>query len=592
MATYTLPDKKGRFTQFNKGDALGDIFATFNMDFDASLGKVRVAPRVRINTDDGDDADLGVPLAFVRSSADATDRYWALTSTGTAGELFKTAGTNPSAAFTRDAISNSPTTNVRKITSDMVDFNGELIVTLSTDISNLASGTWTASWWQGTLGQSALSNTGTPHPLNVTKKTGLLCIGDGRNMHTVDVNDKVQTNRVILPPGFEITWIRSNYDGTWIGGRNTIGGEAQAFFWDESAENYNYAYGLKSDHTFAGVIKDGIAYTVNGEGQLLGFNGSGFEEVAVFPNFLIPNKRINDGNTIRRNIHRNGMAIIENKIHVLVSSLINNAFSNSMINFPSGVWVFDEESGLRHKYALSLYDGTEIDYGSFILEEVGALIPTTASQGLFLAGALIRDDSSTTSEAIFHRDLTDTLAKRGHLRTNPFPSSAVEDVFQNILLSFKRLRSSSDRIVVSYRSVKNPNFPIFGNATWSDTDTFTSTTDLSNVSAGDQVMILRGRGSGTIAHVSSISEAGGTYTVNLDETIPNVSGTAEVVFLDFKKCATVSTQGIDRQGFDLDVPGAWIQFCVELRSASGSDGAGDSPELEKIVVTSQPESVI
>ena len=170
--------------------------------------------------------------------------------------------------------------------------------------------------------------------------------------------------------------------------------------------------------------------------------------------------------------------------------------------------------------------------------------------------------------------------------------SAFEDVFQDLLVWFKRFRSSGDRIIVKYRVIKNPNFPIItAGITWTDTDTFTTTKNLSNVTAGDEVYIIRGTGAGTLVHISSISEAAGTYTVNLDETVTNAASTGRVIINDFTKCATISTQSIERQGFDLDVVGTWIQLKVELRSASGSAGAGDSPELEKIVLTNKPEII-
>lgn len=226
------------------------------------------------------------------------------------------------------------------------------------------------------------------------------------------------------------------------------------------------------------------------------------------------------------------------------------------------------------------------------MSEVGALISTTTSQGLFLAGAFIHDTASVSSEAIFHRDVNDSIVKRGHFVTSVFESSAFEDVFQDLLLTFKRFRSSSDRIIVKYRTIKNPNYPIQRDGTWSSTTVFTTTTSLANASAGDEAMFLRGLGSGATARISSITEAGGTYTVTLAEAIPGVSGTMQFLIGDWTECATVSTQSIERQEFDLDVPGTWIQLKVELRSASGSAEAGNSPELEMLRLRSIGEAVI
>lgn len=589
-----IPTKEKKWIQPNKGDVFGNLWATFNMDFDSMLGKVRVAPRVRINTDSTDDSLLGIPTAFVRSAAGGTDRWWALCGT----LLFRTAGTDPSDAFTiattDDGGTTVPPSTMTAISSDMVEFEGALIVSDTTDLNRLNGGVWNNAWWLTTLVQSALTS-GIAHPLCVTVKTNLLLIGDANKIHTIDKNSNVKTSRVILKTEFEIIWIRSSPDGTWIGARNKVNREAEVFYWDEVAENFNRHYGVKSDRTFAGVIKNGILHTVNGEGQLLKFTGSGFEEEAVFPCFKQSNKRLKDANTVNRNVHRNGMAVIDEKIHINISSQINNTFSDLMENFPSGIWTFDETQGLRHKYALTLYRTTEIDYGSFIIEDAGALVPTDSSFGLFLVGGTIRSNSTTAVPAIFYRDtLTndDSYVKRGHFITSIIESASFEDLFQNLLLTFKRFRNSGDRIIVKYRTLKNPNYPIQVSGTWSSTTVFTTTDSLANASAGDEVMVLRGRGAGALAKISTITEAGGTYTVTLAEAITAVSGTAQFLVGDWTEAATVSTQSIERQEFDLDAVGTFIQLKVELRSAASTAGAGDSPELEKIGITQVKDEVI
>ena len=104
----------------------------------------------------------------------------------------------------------------------------------------------------------------------------------------------------------------------------TEDGEGAVAFWDESAENYNRSYGIKADRTFAGVIKGGIPYAVNSNGQLLKFTGSGFDEVAVFPIYKQPGKRLASGSgaPINELIKKNGIAVIEEKIHILIHKKI------------------------------------------------------------------------------------------------------------------------------------------------------------------------------------------------------------------------------------------------------------------------------
>ena len=603
MPSFQIPTKEKRWIQPNRGDVFGNLWASFNLDFETRLGKVLPSRRMVIRTDSTDDTDLGVPWGFLRTSADATDRWWA----GCGAVLFKNPGTDPNGIFTQDTAGStdaSSPADLTAVSSDIVEFNSNMVVSRSTDLARLVAGTWKRTWWtdtvvNGGLAQTALT-TGIAHPLHTSLKTNVLCIGDGNLLHTVDKNSNVKASRVILPTEFEIIWIRSTYDGTWIGARNKSG-EAKVFFWDESAENYNRSYGLKDEMTFAGVIKDGIPYTVNGTGQLLKFTGSGFEEVAVFPVFGQINKRLNDGNTVKRNINRNGMAIVEGKIHINISSTINNTFGDSMENFPSGVWTYDETQGLRHKYALSLWklaDATELDYGGFILPEAGALVATNTVH-LFLAGCIIGSSATANINVISYPHHGIQLNTRGHFITSIFESSAFEDIFKDILLTFKRFKNSGDRIIIKYRTIKNINYPIgldFSSGftgTWTSTTVFTSTADLANALAGDEVMILRGRGGGAIPKISSISFATPTYTVTLAEAVTGVSGTMKFIISDWTEAAIISTQGIERQGFDLDVSGTFIQLKIELRSVTaGVQGTGDSPELEKIIINSTAEAII
>ncbi len=593
MPAFEIPNKNKQWTQINKGEQFSNLFATWNLDFDSDLGKVRTSRRTIVLTDSTDDADLDVPYAFVRTSADGTDRWWA----ACGAVLFKnTAGASPSAsAFVQDVIAtgDGTPTDLSIISSDAVEFNGALVVSTSTDLHKLAGGSWDRGWWITTLAQTTLL-ANIAHPLHVSLKSNLLLIGDGNLLHTIDINNNVSPSRVILPSEFQIIWIRSTYDGTWIGARNKVMREAKVFFWDESAENYNRGYGLKDEMTFAGVIRDGIPYAVNGAGQLLKFTGGGFEETAVFPIFQQPNRKWDDAATVRRCVHRNGMAVIEGKIHVNVSSYVNQGTLAAILdNFPGGIWTYDEKQGLRHKYGLSLYKSSEIDYGQFSVPLAGALVPTENQNGLFLAGASVNSNATTALTAIFYRDTTTESNTRGHFVTSIFESSAFESVFQDLLLTFKRFKNSGDRIIVKYRTIKDPNYGtgvMRGAGTFTSTSVFTTTADLSNVVAGDEVMIIKGRGAGGTYKISTITAVAGTYTVTLSEAITNASGTMVFMVDDWTECATVSTQGIERQGFDLDAFGTFIQLKVELRSVpGGTTNKSDSPILEKIIITLQPE---
>ena len=148
--------------------------------------------------------------------------------------------------------------------------------------------------------------------------------------------------------------------------------------------------------------------------------------------------------------------------------------------------------------------------------------------------------------------------------------------------------------------MKDPNYDadyeagtMAGQGTFTSTSVFTSTAGLSNVVAGDEVMIFHGRGAGGTYKISTITFSTPTYTVTLSEAITNASGTMFFRVADWTEAAIISTQGIERQGFDLDAQGTFIQLKVELRSVpGGTTNMSNSPILEKIVITSTPEIMV
>lgn len=72
-----------------------------------------------------------------------------------------------------------------------------------------------------------------------------------------------------------------------------------------------------------------------------------------------------------------------------------------------------------------------------------------------------------------------------------------------------------------------------------------------------------------MAHVSSISENSGTYTVNIDEDIRNIAAgdKARCIFDNWLKLGTTMTSSSDKNytEFPIAKSSKWIQFRFELR---------------------------
>jgi len=92
--------------------------------------------------------------------------------------------------------------------------------------------------------------------------------------------------------------------------------------------------------------------------------------------------------------------------------------------------------------------------------------------------------------------------------------SDTEDVGKRFIQTYKKLLNSSSKIIVKYRTWRRHtnNTTI----TWTDIDRFTTVTDISAYSIGDEFQVLQGTGSGQSSHIKEIN--GSTYI--LEDNFP------------------------------------------------------------------------
>ncbi len=185
---------------------------------------------------------------------------------------------------------------------------------------------------------------------------------------------------------------------------------------------------------------------------------------------------------------------------------------------------------------------------------------------------LFAKQSTSTSKTVLC-GITPFIPNRGYFVTPKINSSNIKDIYNKVNIKFKPL-DTEEKIIIKYKTNDRLGLPfssvnggLIGTwvGTWVDTNTFTTTVDMSLVIAGDEIEIIGGVGSGHIAHVSSISESSGTYTVNLDEECYFVA-TNDVCFFNvdnFTKVAVI-TEG-DEYTFQLGEIGKFVQLKVEMR---------------------------
>ena len=532
-----FPAKNQGYTylQTNRSDDLGSLWSTLNLDFQSNLGTMRVAPRLKKNTNTTDQANLGEPVAF---------KYFGVFHAIAGGRIF-VGGTSANDVFTPDTATNSQTSY--SALSDLQIFNGILFSTTNTEIWSLdgAGGTWTRRGGAAPLGSSS-------HMMTYFKKFNrLYVIGDVTKIYSLDTAYSLATTgdyslNLNSPNQQEVSiCMKATSDSIWIGAGNYLNetGRGKIYQWDGISAQVTNEYILDANACMAILIHNDIPYAFDSNGALLKFNGSSFEEIGRLPN----NNLVNVNYVVNTSfIHPNGLlATKNNTILALVRNRNNDSTSSIPENLPSGVWEWSSDFGFTHKHSISynpVASSTITDYGQNRVALTGALsngdaLSSPTGTGTILVGVNYYTDATNIVSGIFVDDSENTIQKKGYFVTTWFNSQQIEDKWARIWTVYRRFLASNDSIVLKYRLYEEE--PIEATITWTSTTTFTTTTDVTaysptatgfNGTSGGEVEIIRGTGGASCAHITSIVNNAGTYTVTLDTIITGVTGTATARF--------------------------------------------------------------
>ena len=590
----SIPDKDGKLSQPNRGELQGNIFASWNLDLTSNSGKIRISPQTVVRNDSDTIPTLVYPTKVVRSLARAgVDNLWLLCDK----QILRVATpTSTALNFVVDDSTSSPTSILGYKISDMIDWQGYLYVSGSTDIVRLPGTTTWASYYNALAGNPTLTAS-IPHPLCNGFNNLFLC-GDGTGVISIDQTGAFNQSRVTLKSEFEVLWIISSSTEYWIGARNKRGGQGEVFMWDGQSQNFNGNYKIGSEIPLAGIIKDNVCYIINNLGQLMGFNGSGFSEVARLPIANYINKRWQDGTAGNDifSVNINGMALINNNIHILLNANLNasNCGYINIEEMKSGIWEYTPEHGLVHKYSITKDNASsKIDYGSPITKFTGMLYPYPREYGTFIAGAtLYKQDGATagggTLDVLVSQDVNDTVAKCGYFITPQIQTQELQENWQRINFNIKELLNSTDKISVKYR-IGYKNYAnaegTSGACTWVDSTHLTTTVFTvanSNIAVGDEIEILSGEGSGLSANITAITGTT-TLTLTIDQSVTDASGECTIRLSNWKNIGTeIETQGLDYFRLPINEPSTWIQFKVVCLFTGKN-------EINKLIIKSEPQ---
>jgi len=260
-------------------------------------------------------------------------------------------------------------------------FNSNWYVSRSINLYFKSGSTWAST--------GLTLSTGNPHMLENFESRQTLAVADGNLVRQVTTGHAFDT-QLTLPVGTNTKILA--YSGGRLGivctasvTDPTIMLEALFYVWDGSTTGANSSYTIGASAVTALVPYKNSWVILTQNGQLLYFNGGGFDEIARMP--------YTDKNVVNvQSIYAASNAIVEkDKIYFNIGCRINgshsygNKLENNLVDSPAGVWCFDPAVGMYHMYSPS---------GSSITSALVSSIDTSANT--FTIGA----DISTGEEVL------------------------------------------------------------------------------------------------------------------------------------------------------------------------------------------------
>lgn len=654
----TIPEQSTKqWKQTNSGDVFGNLFSTKNIDF-SQEGYLSLAQKARAYYREaaaGSDFDDVISIVF----SSIGDMVF------TSDEIFDLELSDTDSAplvVNNDSGVQSPTVN-----GDGIAWNGRIYCTGST----------ATKYWDGVNWSSAsiVLTSGVPHPMAVFESLNYLAVTTDANVVKLYDTSHTLKKTLTIPAEYEIRWLVYRDSNLYIGTKNKVGGSAKMFVWNGAGSSAQKSWGAKGEIMFAGCEYGNSIVTVTNLGQVLLFNGGGFNELANFPVYY-SNYEWGTSAVARRGIIADG-----EKLYINIQGEVRTQNRSVYLQGNnSGLWCYDPKIGLYHRgsnssdyptyatvtavntttdvvtidtavetqtgepivysqntsaiggitsnrlyYAIRVtsttfkfaetYDnaitGTQVnltsdpgtytgklvcpkggDFGDTFNSDAGAvaIIPSSktsydflATKILYGAGGIFEDEVTTEYSTL----MTFVPGEnRGNFVTQKIYSTDIEDVWNKAILKTRNILNTNDKVIVKYRTSEKQFYPISPftfqltavPVTWASTSSFTVTsTKWANVAAGEEVEILSGAGAGYTAHISTISNNGGTYTVTIDETLPLITANdvSYVVVNNWTKGATLTSSDISlHKTTPIGSKAKWIQIKCELR--------GEGTQVEEI----------
>ena len=541
MSTKKTPTDK-RWIQSNNGDYGGNLWETWNMDFDTEPGVAKNSKKLTpILTDDfGGDAVQAITVY--------KGNYHVITT----NEVFKCDTDD-------DASDGSNWTEISTLSledlgveTDAVVLENLLLMSLGTNIMSWNGTTKDEDWWTAVTSGSALTSLKT-HTLEVLRSgRDTLFVTDGNVVryynsnagHTVLTLEAQFTAHVLIPA----------LDKMWVG--TYTESEERAFVYEIQVGNDipNQGYPVDGIAVLSGFTHRNTPFVITEKGYIQAFNGAGFETVAQFPFALnggYPNGTrpgvVQDSPTARP-IHPKGCKVKGKYAYILVDLSNESDVSQQLdTNSHSGVWVLDLETySLTHRYAISL----TTDKGNTKIESTGPIyLPQTTDTNI-----MVGSEIGTASGLWVESDETSF----GHLTLSRHEADSIADVFETFVTKADTLASGSE-IQIAERHTERDTRVVEG-IRWLNSTEFVTTDALTDVEVGNEVFVYDGVSAGYHGYITSIA-TGTSNVVTLDSDMNTSENDISSLYIsNFQKFGEVMDIGEWKKNGGIDGANTFAQY--------------------------------
>lgn len=412
-----------QWQQSNSSDLFGTgIFSSKNICLDEA-GYLKLAPRTVSIASEEDVAHLGLPLSIGRIDAGA---FLAVTD----DEPFEIDLSDTSISVSEDTDTGNPALSPD---SSGRFWQNRWHATTDDGLVYKSGSDWTDT--------SISLTSGVAHPTEVFRNRNTLCIGNGNEVMQVDTSySDADIDQLVLPADYEVIGLA--YSGLQLGivtrlsddieGQNQ---DAYFFTWDGSSAEAGPGVPIGSDAGVAIVPYKGSFVLLTRKGQLLLWNGGGFDELASFPIYF---SKTTWGDFLNRVANGDILQVDGDQILANVSFDLDQfgKRQEAYASFShSGVWCLDlKAGGLYQRYSPSVstmnqvrVNDSGIDTSTNVFTAFSGTLPETGAVMRYVfANAGDEIGGLTKREDYYLIKLTSSTFKLATTRANALAGTAID----------------------------------------------------------------------------------------------------------------------------------------------------------------------